>query len=389
MRGVYDRHRTIVWTDLNKLYVTQKLSSISISKIKGCAKSTVLKELYKQNIIRRKGKDIFSENYLRKLSETRKGSGGPFYKKVHTPEQKEYWSRTRKGINHPNFGKKTKDEVKEKIRNTLITRGVCKGENNPMYGKHHSNETKSKISIANKGKFHIQSKMELLKRSISLKKAYAEGRIINPHKGKYCVPLTKEELEDMYITKRMSTLTIAKIKQCNNSTIYQALKFYGISIRNRSEALKGNKNCMRWGLLYNSYEEKYGIDRALLVKKKLSVYHQGINLEDWSEFIHFRPYTPDFNQIFKEKIRERDNYCCVVCNTAQEQIDYKLSIHHIDYDKKNSFPQNCITLCRPCHTKTNFNRVHWKLFFQSLLKERYKYGYTEDQKIILDFTKEG
>jgi len=100
----------------------------------------------------------------------------------------------------------------------------------------------------------------------------------------------------------------------------------------------------------------------------------------------FEPYTSDFNKRFKESIRERDNHCCVVCNKMEENYDEKLHIHHVDYDKKNSFPQNCVSLCKECHMKTNFNRLHWKTFFQSLLTERYNYEYTQDQKIILDFT---
>ncbi len=101
----------------------------------------------------------------------------------------------------------------------------------------------------------------------------------------------------------------------------------------------------------------------------------------------FEPYTPDFNSLFKEKIRERDNYCCVVCNKPQEELKEKLNVHHVDYNKLNTFPQNCVSLCRPCHIRTNSNRDSWKSFFQILLKERYDYEYTEDQKIILDFMK--
>jgi hypothetical protein len=52
----------------------------------------------------------------------------------------------------------------------------------------------------------------------------------------------------------------------------------------------------------------------------------------------------------------------------------------------NTFPQNCVSLCRSCHTRTNTNRIAWIVFFQKLLKERYSYKYTQDQKIILDFT---
>ncbi len=111
------------------------------------------------------------------------------------------------------------------------------------------------------------------------------------------------------------------------------------------------------------------------------------NNPNWNGGTSFEPYTFDFNIRFKEAIRERDNRCCIICNRMEEELNELLSIHHIDYDKKNTFPQNCVSLCRKHHADTQINRQHWKTFFQSLLKERYNYEYTEDQKIILDFNK--
>ena len=130
-------------------------------------------------------------------------------------------------------------------------------------------------------------------------------------------------------------------------------------------------------------------------KQKISIALKGRFLgEDssrWNGGTSFEPYTLDFNEQFKESIRERDNRSCVVCNKMEEdelkERRWKLSIHHIDYIKINTFPQNCIALCHCCHNKTLINRPHWTTFFQSLLKELYQYEYTEDQKIILDFTK--
>ena len=59
--------------------------------------------------------------------------------------------------------------------------------------------------------------------------------------------------------------------------------------------------------------------------------------------------------------------------------------HHINYDKKLTIKENCITLCNQCHAKTNFNRTQWTIFFQSLLTEKYGYKYTIEQKVILEY----
>ena len=110
---------------------------------------------------------------------------------------------------------------------------------------------------------------------------------------------------------------------------------------------------------------------------------------NWQGGMSYRKYTFDFNPKLKRYIKHRDGRC-MVCNT--NILDLKVlkrpvCIHHIDYKKENSFPQNLITLCLKCHVATNMNRQHWTVFFQSMLKEQYGYQYTEDQKIIIDFDK--
>ena len=78
----------------------------------------------------------------------------------------------------------------------------------------------------------------------------------------------------------------------------------------------------------------------------------------------FEPYGIEFNNKLKELIKKRDKYKCFICGKK----DYrKLSIHHIDYNKKNNDLKNLISLCNHCHIKTNSNRNKWKKFFQELL----------------------
>ena len=55
----------------------------------------------------------------------------------------------------------------------------------------------------------------------------------------------------------------------------------------------------------------------------------------------------------ESNIRERDNYICQICS------QYGNYVHHIDYNKTNCNPNNLITLCIKCHSKTNFNREYW------------------------------
>ena len=91
----------------------------------------------------------------------------------------------------------------------------------------------------------------------------------------------------------------------------------------------------------------------------------GKNHPNWQGGKSFEEYGIEWTDDLKESIRKRDNYICQMegCGIHQDELDEKLHIHHIDYDKKNLNPKNLITLCRNCHIKTNFNRNYWKNYF--------------------------
>lgn len=40
-----------------------------------------------------------------------------------------------------------------------------------------------------------------------------------------------------------------------------------------------------------------------------------------------------------------------------------LSVHHINYNKYDQTEDNLISLCKSCHTKTNFSREDWTIYF--------------------------
>lgn len=88
----------------------------------------------------------------------------------------------------------------------------------------------------------------------------------------------------------------------------------------------------------------------------------------WNGGTSFEPYGLEFNTELKLLIRKRDNFTCQECNQTEEQLGHKLSVHHIDYDKKNNNPENLITLCKSCHSQTNFDRNDWVNYFQEKIK---------------------
>jgi len=88
----------------------------------------------------------------------------------------------------------------------------------------------------------------------------------------------------------------------------------------------------------------------------------------WNNGSSFGKYGVKFNKKLKLRIRKRDSFTCQECNQTEKQLGYKLSVHHIDYDKKNNNPDNLISLCKSCHSQTNFSRNNWISYFQEKLR---------------------
>jgi hypothetical protein len=105
-----------------------------------------------------------------------------------------------------------------------------------------------------------------------------------------------------------------------------------------------------------------GIPRTKEEKLKMGKNRKGLTAgvkhPNWRGGISTNPYSVDWTQTFKRSIRERDNYTCQLCGKLQGDLAF--CVHHIDYDKLNSNPNNLITLCHKCHVKTNFNREYWE-----------------------------
>lgn len=80
----------------------------------------------------------------------------------------------------------------------------------------------------------------------------------------------------------------------------------------------------------------------------------------WNDGSSYEPYSQEFNKYIKKYIKDRDDYTCQIC-FKELKDDGDISIHHIDYDKKNSKPDNLICLCFSCHGKSNFNRKYYQI----------------------------
>lgn len=107
-----------------------------------------------------------SQETLSKMSMSHIGEKNSFYGKHHSEQQRDKWSKDRKGKNtgkeNPFYGKHHSEETIHKLShygksrtgsaNPNYGNHKLSGENHPMFGKHLSDETRQKMSVSMKGK---------------------------------------------------------------------------------------------------------------------------------------------------------------------------------------------------------------------------------------------
>jgi hypothetical protein len=79
----------------------------------------------------------------------------------------------------------------------------------------------------------------------------------------------------------------------------------------------------------------------------------GVNNPAYIHGLSKKPYPSIFNRQLKDRVRVRDNFQCRICGVPELELNRKLSVHHIDYNKDNQSMDNLIAVCLTCHNKTN------------------------------------
>jgi len=186
-------------------------------------------------------------------------------------------------------------------------------------GKHHTPEAREKMHQAHLGeKNHFFGKQHTPATIEKIRQAHLGEN--NPNFGKHLSPTTKEKMRRARLGTHHTPAAIEKMRQVHLGTHHTPATI---------EKMSGEKS------------------------------------HTWQGGISFEPYPTSWTENLKECIRQRDHYTCQLCDAKQEELKRRLSVHHIDYDKKNLDPENLISLCLSCHLKTNYNRERWKMVFQS------------------------
>lgn len=227
---------------------------------------------------------------------------------------------------------------------------------------------------------------------------------------------------ELYLRENKSLKEIGLLYNVKSeATIYNILKKNNIKLRSKSESVKlsfKNRNVWNKNIkikdnkdiydrMYSSdknkkasertkgksWEERYGEDKSKKMREKLKsslkgnkfinsgqfkerdIRIIGSNNINWNGGSSFEPYDEKFNESFRKLIRKRDNQVCMLCGIHREKLNRALDVHHINYDKLLTIPENCISLCTSCHIKTNSNRESWIDFFKSVMSRIYGYKY--------------
>lgn len=108
-------------------------------------------------------------------------------------------------------------------------------------------------------------------------------------------------------------------------------------------------------------------------KKCYSTSISGPRNYNWNGGKSFEPYSSDWTKQLKDFIKERDGNRCL--NPDCWGRDKVLSIHHIDYNKKDCSSNNLITVCSSCNARANYDRNWHTSWYQAVLNKRYNYKY--------------
>lgn len=110
--------------------------------------------------------------------------------------------------------------------------------------------------------------------------------------------------------------------------------------------------------------------------KKMSLAATGEKSSQWKGGISCEPYCDVWlDKDFKESIKDRDDNKCQNPGCRGNCDHLPLTIHHIDYVKKNCRPDNLITVCVGCNFRANAHREYWTVFYQEIMSEKCGYAY--------------
>lgn len=173
--------------------------------------------------------------------------------------------------------------------------------------------------------------------------------------GKY--KRTKENRKKMSFIQKTSPKRIEYYKSRQGVKRPEHAKFFKQWWREHPE----EKEKARKRMFLRTSDKKY--------LERLSELMSGERNPNWRNGLFKKSYKGFYKKL-KDQIRERDNHTCQLCGKTEEELNYTLSVNHIDFNKENSTPENLNALCKRCNSLINFDREKWTKYFYEKLQSQ-------------------
>ncbi len=268
------------------------------------------------------------------------------------------------GNKNPNFKYNISKRflIKKYIRNKKSTPTIAKeiGCSNDIiyyYLKKYNIEIRS-ISKANKGNPKISHKGKK-------NGNYKDGRCLIKQ---YCIDCGK----------KISMTSFYGGRKCQSCANFKSSR---LRIKNRKECKEEN----HWNWNPERHKKHYCKEKDCDNEISYNTWKWGKRRCQWcckkgkrnNGYIHGqgnKPYSLEFNDKLKLKIRKRDNFTCQLCSMTEKKhiVIYGkvLTVHHIDYDKENCKEENLISLCGKCNIRANYNKDYYYAYFTYIIEEK-------------------
>lgn len=112
-------------------------------------------------------------------------------------------------------------------------------------------------------------------------------------------------------------------------------------------------------------------------RQRMSAGAQGIPYEEWDGYATENRYCEKFNDACRERIRDKYNHRCFICDKPQEENitktgkHKKLSVHHCDMNKDagcNGNGWKLVPLCMACHSKSHSEPLKSRIVYAVTLE---------------------